>query len=73
MRLNTAQLKAEYRALCKVRGVPCTKAGLKLHLQKCRAIARVHVKEQNGQRISMADVQRAGMPHGQKVSHAQGT
>ena len=66
MNLDTRRLKLQYRALCKQRCVPCTKAGLRLFKSQARCIAAVQSKEKRGQRVSLAEPPRAGMPIAQK-------
>jgi hypothetical protein len=62
MRVNTAALKRQYRAICADNGTRPTKLGLRLFMSQARAIGRVNAKERQGLRISVVDAQRAGMP-----------
>lgn len=62
MRVDTAELKSRYRALCEHKGQKCTKHGLRLFLNQARAIAAVHAKEQRGGLVTLTDAKRVGMP-----------
>lgn len=62
MTLNTAALKRQYRAKCEGNGTTPSKLGLRLFMSQARAIGRVNAKERQGQRISVNDAQRTGMP-----------